>query len=453
MMSRKRDGEGLERPGARWAGALSSLGLLLLACSAGDPIPSEAGPAAESAATPRPIVIAEATVEPSARAPRRNAPTEHLEAEMREQLFAATNRFGFRLLARLVPAEQPANAFISPASIALALTMTANGAGSATQHAITDSMGYAELSLEQINDGMRDLMARLEGSDDVELQVANSLWGDQRVQFAEAFLTRMRELYRARIETLIFGRPEAAARINAWVNEQTKGKIPTITDQTSPDDLLYLINAIYFKGMWREPFQESDTETKTFAAPGGPVDVPMMHLAGELEYYTDQRVQVAELTYGEGDIGMVLLLPAEGADLHEVIRRLPGQWAAWTRAMRDRPGRLGLPRFTLEFGTELKAVLADMGMGPAFSSEADFGPMFAEPTPAQISQVIHKTFVEVNEEGTEAAAVTAVTVARSSISTPAQPFEMILDRPFVCVIRDRRSNAILFLGAIVNPAE
>jgi serpin B len=367
-----------------------------------------------------------------------------------QKLVESSNLFGFSLMKEVVARSDGGNVFISPLSVSFALGMTYNGARGTTEEGMRVALQYGDLTAEEINQSYRDLIDILTALDPkVTMEIANSIWIREGFEALQAFIDVNRTFFDAVVQALDFADPGAADVINAWVDEKTHGKITEIVEAPiSPVTVMFLINAIYFKGTWTYQFDPEDTSDGTFHAPEGDQAVKMMHLHGELSYQENADFQAVNLPYGDGLFSMTLLLPKPGKDLDELIGALSGEnWSAWLAAFYPQEGYLYLPRFELEYETSLNDVLAALGMEMAFTGSADFtginpgGGLF-------ISNVKHKTYVKVNEEGTEAAAVTSVEIGYES---EPQTFHLQVDRPFLFVIHDAHSSALLFMGKIVNP--
>ncbi|HKX12611.1 MAG TPA: serpin family protein [bacterium] len=371
------------------------------------------------------------------------------------QLATAHNRFGFKLLKQLGGAQAgQQNLFISPASIVWALDMVLNGADGATYQAIAQALEAGNLSLIQINQANAGLKSSLEAADPkVEIAVANSLWGKAGVSFLPAFLEVTKKFYAATLETL-----KSAAQVNGWVSEKTKGKITSIlTDQDiKPDTILILVNALYFKGLWSKPFDKAETQDRDFhPATGAARKLPMMSQAGSYHYAEAPAYQAIQIPYGGGRLRLSLVLPAKGSSLAAFLQGLDAKtYEVLRQGMENRPGKIVLPKFKMEYGAGLIPALSALGMGPAFGGQAEFGKI-ADLGAGQrlyISEVRHKTFVELNEEGTEAAAVTSIGMRATGMPPPPKPpFEMIVDRPFFVTIEDRQTGLILFMGGVADP--
>ena len=367
----------------------------------------------------------------------------------------AYTQFGFDLFGRVVGDRLEGNHVVSPLSVAIALAMAYNGAAGETRAAMGRVLHMGPLSLEALTAATHELVQTLEKADpNVRLFIANSLWARTGVPFHEPFLARVRQHFEAEIATLDFAAPSAVERINAWVSEHTNGRITQIVEPPiDPQMVLYLINAIYFKGQWTKPFEKEQTRERPFTLLGGAKKpAPMMEQHGKFDYLRGPNFQAVSLPYGKQTrFSMYVFLPDAAAGLKEFLGGLNAEsWRQWTGQLRRREGTVALPRFTVEYAATLNDALKALDMAVAFTPDkADFGAM--TPKEVFISEVKHKTFIEVNEAGTEAAAVTSIGIAATAAMPAEAPFIMIIDRPFFFAIRDNVSGAVLFMGAIVDP--
>ena len=358
---------------------------------------------------------------------------------------SANTRFGVKLLQDLRGRDSGGNIFISPLSISIALTMTYNGAVGETERAMAEVLEIDALDLSTINQSNKALRDGLENPDPkVEISIANSIWSRQGVDFNPEFLERNRAFFGAEIASLDFSSPQATATINEWVDTNTNGKIEKIVDRIDPQTLLFLINAIYFKGNWLDEFDKAMTRPGTFyLTNGNQKQVQMMRREGEYPYFRGERFEATSLPYGDGRVGMYIFLPNPNSNLNNFLRDLTAEnWEGWISQLQDRRQTVMLPRFKLEYEVRLNDTLETLGMGIAFGGGADFSGMGPS---LFISEVRHKTFVEVNEEGTEAAAVTAVVGVKSL------PPAFRVDRPFFFAIYDAETETILFMGTVTEP--
>jgi len=375
-------------------------------------------------------------------------------ATMNSNLAAASNAFGFDLFQQLRRQEANKNVFFSPISVTVALAMTYNGAAGETKNAMARALKIEGMKDAELNRASHDLLKALKGSDPkIELAIANSLWARGGVRFNENFLASNRTFYGAEISTLDFGSPQSVATINGWVSANTKGKISQIIDKIDPQKVMYLINAVYFKGQWQKRFEKKLTKEQPFHLMGGQKKpVPMMAQSGNYLYHRADKFQAVNLLYGEGGVSLYLFLPDQGSSLDEFLKGLSFQkWEEWINNFSDTPGDVKLPRFKLDYEETLNDSLKAVGMGVAFNPrEADFSGIRPE-RDLYISEVKHKAVVDVNEEGTEAAAATSVGVSITSARQPRERFSFVADRPFLMAIRDSQTGAILFMGAVMEP--
>ncbi|UBF28635.1 serpin family protein [Kovacikia minuta CCNUW1] len=374
--------------------------------------------------------------------------------EVSPSLLAANTQFGFNLFSTILKQGQGKNVFVSPTSVAIALSMVYNGASGTTQTAIAKALALQGVSLDDLNRANLDLKAALQNPDPkVKLAIANSLWAREGIPFQPDFLERNQQFYGAEITNLNFSDPTAVSTINNWVKQNTQGKIDQIVDTLDPNDVLFLINAIYFKGDWTRPFDPKKTAEKPFHRLNGTAkNHPIMSQSGEYRYYETDQFQAVSLPYGQNRrMNMLIFLPKKSVSLAQFYQTLtPETWQQWVRQLRNRQGSVQIPRFKLEYDIELKQALSALGMANAFDAQqADFSGISRIPT--KIDQVKHKTFVEVNEAGTEAAAVTSIGIRATSAMPSSEPFNLVVDRPFFCAIRDNQTGTLLFMGSIVDP--
>ena len=364
------------------------------------------------------------------------------------EIIGASNRFAFDLLAQ---ANRPNdNLFLSPLSASMALGMAMNGAAGETWSQMRNVLGFGNLAEEEINASYESLIELLVGLDpSVETAIGNSVWTRQGFPVHSDFLNTVREAFDAEVAELDFANPAGSARINEWVRAATHGRIEDIVPAVIPNNVvMYLINAIYFKGSWTFRFDPADTRSEPFHLDDGSTrTVPLMTLRGELPYQENSRFQAVDLPYGGRAFSMTLLLPLQGESVDSLAATLDA--AAWediADGFHDADVQLFLPRFRMAYERTLNDDLAALGMVDAFDDlRADFTRM----SPVDglfISKVKQKSWVDVNEEGTEAAAATKVSMAVVSSGPVVRA-----DRPFLFFIRERLSGTILFAGKMASP--
>ncbi|MDG3003662.1 serpin family protein [Paludisphaera mucosa] len=359
------------------------------------------------------------------------------------------------------------NVFCSPLNVATAIEMTAAGAKGRTAEQIARTLHLDRLG-DAAHDGLGDLVAAVRGAlkpvaggegeaESSGLWAANAGWFDEREKILPDYVARLERSYHARPQLVDFGGSPDAARetINRWVADQTRDKIQDLLkpDHIRPGTSFVLTSAIYFKGVWTFPFDARATTDDTFKTADGPVPVRMMNQAvSRLPYFEDENVQAVALPYKDGSLSMLVVLPRRADGLTAVERSLDAEAVqAWATGMRPSRVRLSLPRFRSTAEFDLKEVLSRLGMPDAFdAARADFSGITGS-RDVFISAVVHKAFVEVEEKGTEAAAATAVVGVRSSAMAPPKEVVFRADRPFLYLIRDMKSGAILFIGRLSRP--
>ncbi len=367
-------------------------------------------------------------------------------------LAEAADRFGIGLLQAVYADRQGENLFLSPVSAQVILSLTANGTRGETQREMLAALGYGEADTGAVNEAMRDVWGIMaHPGEQVELTTANAVWYHKGFEVVPAFREVAREHYGAELYETEFGRPQAAEAINRWVARRTRDRIPALIDKTSEDTRMVLVNALYFKGEWQEPFNPDRTEPGPFHRPDGSVvQVPFMRQTETFGYLAEDGLVGVRLPYGEGDLALYAFMPDEWDGFVEGLT--PGRFRGWIDGMAEERIRLALPKVRLEDAHELQDPLRALGMERAFDAEqADFSGLLDTPEPLYVDRVIQKTYLEIHEKGTEAVGATAVEMRAGSAPLAAPP-EVVLDRPFLLAIRDDRTGVTLFMGAILDPS-
>jgi serine protease inhibitor len=362
--------------------------------------------------------------------------------------------FPFNLMRQLAQDRPATNISISPYSAATALEMVGNGAVGRTRAEMQQVLGTTGLSPDNVNAGHKNIAGALKGANNqVVLETADAIWYRPGIKIRPEFLAINQQFYDATVDALDFSDPHAADVINGWAGEKTHGKITRIADgMIEPRDTrLVLADAVYFKGKWSRPFEAKDTKERPFyLRSGGQNLVPMMAQTRNFAYLEGPDYQAARLPYAGENLAMYVFLPVRDSSLADLLGKLTGDtWERIRRQFRSTDGTVVLPKFKVEYTTELKKPLESLGMKAAFDvNRADFSGIAPH---LYISAAIQETFVEVNEEGTEAAAVTGVAVPTAALRLPSQPFQMVVDRPFLFLIEDRPTQTILFFGVVFDP--
>jgi serpin B len=358
------------------------------------------------------------------------------------------NEFGFELMRTVFAEDDRPNVVLSPFSASMALGMTLNGAAGGTFDAMRSTLGFEGMTQAEINDSYSGLIELLTELDpEVQFDIANAIWANEDVPFHDAFMQVVEAAFAARIESSDFSDPATLAAINAWVEDNTGGLIDRILEELDPALAMLLLNAIYFDGAWTTRFDPEDTRREMFRTrEGNQVEVDMMSL-GEVDLGLAQTplASAVELPYGGGAYSMVIALPH--GSLEDFFASLDeDSWNELIDAMGTREvDRVAIPKFTLSYDTFLNDALRDMGMDVAFRPGADFTNLSPIGDQMCIDFVRQKTFIEVDERGTRAAAVTAVGIGVTSFTG------LVVDRPFAFAIREKLSGTILFMGAVGDP--
>jgi serine protease inhibitor len=361
----------------------------------------------------------------------------------------ADNAFTFDLFksVQATNATNSTNLFLSPLSVSFALGMTSNGAKGATLDAMKKTLNFTSFTQDEMNSYYNKLITDLPRLDpQTTLNIANSIWYRHGFNVLPQFISADSSYFHAKVQALDFNDPSSANTINNWVSDQTKGKIPKIVDQLSGDDVMYLINAIYFKSVWATKFDASQTRPGPFYLPDASIVQADFMRGDKINYnaYRDENVTVLELPYMNSKYSMVIVEPSQT----KILLNLDTvTWNGWIGKLNAAEGQVIMPKFKFSYTILMNDVLKSLGMGVAFSGSADFTGI-SSAGGLEITKVMHKAFVAVDETGTEAAAATSVSVGLTAVA-PTPP--MIIDHPFLFVIREMKSGLILFAGKVNNP--
>jgi serpin B len=383
--------------------------------------------------------------------------TSHATTASPEQVVAdASNAFGFKLYGKIA-AEHPAtNQFMSPISVFAALAMTSEGTANESLKILSKTLGLPETAV--LHAGITALARMLNRADaPYALALANAIWPDKSCHLQPTFQATIQKVYGGASMPQDFTQNAETARktINAWVAQKTNDRIQDLLPLGSIDAMtrMVLTNAIYFKGKWKNEFDKALTSDQPFTvADGKKVMVPLMHMPAAqsaCRYAELDGMQVLQLPYQGDELSMVVLLPQLGGMEKLEAGLDAGKWATIGQSLYHAQVNVWLPRFKMKVGGSIKQPLGDMGMAPLFQG-ADFSRMFLEDMPLAISDVIHKAFVEVNEEGTEAAAATAVIVTETDAMEPIT-VDFRADHPFLFMIQHNATKSVLFMGKVMNP--
>jgi len=403
------------------------------------------------------VVVSSACTDPSGPgpAPARIAALPRPLSSTEQATITASNAFGFNLLREVNPAFAGSNVFLSPLSASMALGMAMNGAVGPTFEEMRSTLGFGALTYDELNRSYQSLIALLRGLDaHIDFRIANAIF--YRSTFGPAiepsFLTEAHQFFDAEVQGLDFSSPQAVGTVNDWARMKTGGKIPKVIDSIDDAIVMLLLNAIYFKGDWRHGFDTGETHDLPFTTVhGNIVNVPTMHRKGGFRLGSAVDAQVIELPYGGDAFAMTILLPRAGLSVDTFAESLASSgWIADRSSLTESDLDLYLPKFRIAWEDTLNDALKRLGMRLAFIGDvADFSRLSASVGHhLYLSFVKQNAFVDVNEVGTEAAAVTTVGVGVTSL-----PPQVRIDRPFVFAIRERLSGTILFIGKVVDPSK
>ncbi|GAA3987981.1 serpin family protein [Mucilaginibacter dorajii] len=368
-----------------------------------------------------------------------------------QQKVAADNAFTLKLFKATLPGNGDNNLFLSPLSVSMAIGMTSNGAAGQTLHDIRNTMNFNNFTEDQVNAYYQKLITELPQLDSkTTLKIANSIWYKNSFTPVPAFLQVNTTSYNAKVQSADFSSAATKDAINNWVSTATNGKIPSIIDNISQDVIMYLINAIYFKSTWADKFDAAKTKPDNFYLPGGGTAQASMMNKNDVaaNYARNADVNIMELPYANKKFSMVLLMPTKTTVKDYAAGLDSAKWQSLMGGLIAGSIDVTLPKFKFSYDTSLKGVLSNLGMANAFSDAADFTRLNAAGG-LKITEVKHKAYVEVNEEGTEAAAVTVVVVGTSA--APANYFKF--DHPFIFAIREMKTGLVLFTGVVNDPTK
>jgi len=382
-------------------------------------------------------------------------PTE-LTYEISNEVQKGNSKFAFNIFRQLNKEDEDKSVFISPLSISTALTMTYQGARNQTAQEIAEALAYQGIDIKDLNNYYRSLLEYLEQADDkIKLDISNSIWLNENADFNiedvnKDFVSNNKDVFKADFETADFSKDSEVERLNEWVSDATEGMIPHIVNKEDViDSVMDIINAIYFKGDWAQKFDPERTNKAFFYTEDGEkTEVSMMNMREEIYYGEGTGFKVVRLPYGSGKTAMYCVLPSEGTSISEFVEAMNAEkWETIKESIAKRETILNLPKFKVEYGVKkLKDSLRSLGMQIPFTGSADFSGICEERN-LYIDDVLHKAVIEVNEEGSEAAAVTVVIIRDSAVH---EPNEFNANRPFMFVIEEVEHGTILFMGKILE---
>lgn len=369
--------------------------------------------------------------------------------EREQQKVESDNQFTFKLFKEALSGHEAGkNLMLSPLSVSMAIGMTGNGSKGETLEGMRTALEFKNFTEEEVNSYYGKLIRELPLLDPkATLKIANSIWYRSGFDVLPAFLQTNVNNYKATVEALDFASPAAKNKINDWVNTNTNGKIPTIIDEVRGNAVMFLINAVYFKSNWKYQFDKSKTGKKDFYLGGGSkVQADFMVSKATMNSRAHLDAAIYELPYGNDKYSMVFVLPNQSTTAVQLVAKLDQvKWKTWMSGLTEMTSDIILPKFKFEYKIGLNDCLSNLGMDMAFSDAADFS-RIRNIGGLQINEAKHKTFIEVNEEGTEAAAATSVGITYTS-----GPPAVLINRPFIFAIREMKTGLIVFTGIVNNP--
>lgn len=361
----------------------------------------------------------------------------------------ANNTFAFDIFKNILSNEDKENVMISPVSLSLALGMTYNGAENETKSAFEKTLNYTNFTREGTNAINKEIISNLsENSNGTLFEIANSIWVDNLFPVKENFIDVNKNNYKAEVESLNFSDANSVDIINNWVSDKTYQKIPKIIERIRPEEVMFLINALYFKSDWKYGFDKEKTQEMPFYGDNGIENVATMQLTDSLSFYENNALSMVKLPYKNDKYSMTILLPKGDKEIADLTNNLTNDnWTDWNQNISKEKVSLSMPKFKFSYQKQLNNPLSDLGLGIAFSNGADFNGI--SDVAVSISYVLQKTFIEVEEEGIESAAVTSVGIGTTSIAP--QNKQVSLNRPFLFTITEKETGSICFLGKIGMP--
>lgn len=369
--------------------------------------------------------------------------------EKGEKIVSKNNQFSFKTFKEILKENSDKNTFFSPVSLSLALGMTYNGANGTTKEAFENTLLYNGFNRNTVNKVNKNIIQHF--SDDSSgsvFRVANSIWMNKRISVKQDFINVNKQNYFAEVNAVDFSKGSTINKINNWVSDKTNKKIPTILKKTSNDAVMYLINALYFKGSWKYKFDKKLTKKETFTNNKEAKKVDMMFSEENVAYFKNDIFSSIKLPYKNDKFLMTILLPAETKTVNDITNALSQEnWEKWNKKYSIDEVNIFFPKFKFSFSQKLNDILIKSGLGNAFSNDADFSNISS--TSSKISEVLQKTFINVDEEGTEAAAATVVKMKLTSAEPSKNIFKV--NKPFLFLITEKNTSSICFIGKVNMP--
>jgi serine protease inhibitor len=367
-----------------------------------------------------------------------------------DKISSANNKVAFKFLSETLKANNKENVIISPLSLNTILALTQNGAAGNTKEQMLKALELQGLDDNTINESYRNIIAHFNSLKSIETKIGDSIWIRKNAHVKKELIDIGKNYYEAEINEVDFTKKDTVDTVNKWVSDRTAGKVDKMMDAFQDDTYMTLINTVYFKGKWSNPFTESSTSKQKFTSSDGSTkDVDMMKETMGIEYIKNTNFQAARIPYEDNNFGMYVFLPNKDSSVDKLVNEMTMEnWNKWVNEFKKTQVQVSLPKFKIEFEEELNSMLKGFGMKDAFDGNANFSNI-TDKTGLYIDLVKQKSYIDVNEAGTEAASATAVVMR--TVSVPLDPTQFTVDRPFIYAIADKKTGLIIFMGKVEKP--
>lgn len=368
-----------------------------------------------------------------------------------DKVMGANNKLAFKMLKQTYTDNKGKNSILSPISVSTLMALSQNSATGDTKKEMLKALELTGIDDKTINESYKSIIANFNSVQDINIKMANLLWINKGINLKEDFSNTGKQYYEAEINSVDFNKSKTVNTINQWVSDRTAGKIKKIVDKFDGGTLMALINTVYFKGDWFTPFDSIFTEKMGFNTGDGSIKmVDMMQSTGSVDYLKGQDFKAIRMPYTNQDFGMYIFLPEQGSSVDKLINDMSfDNWNMWAKNFTESRVEVKIPKFHVEFQQQLNDMMKSFGMKAAFGSSADFSKA-SDFKGFFISSILQKCYVDVDEKGTEAAAVTSE-MKCGSAPIKDKPEEFIADRPFIFAIADKKTGYIMFTGVIESP--
>jgi serpin B len=367
-----------------------------------------------------------------------------------DKISSANNKVAFKFLSETLKTNNKENVIISPLSLSTILALTQNGAVRNTKEEMLKALELQGLDDSTINESYRNIIAHFNSLKGIETKIGDSIWIRKNADVKKELISVGKNYYEAEINEVDFTKKNTVDAVNKWVSGRTAGKINKMMDSFEDDTYMTLINTVYFKGKWNNPFTERSTSKQKFTSSDGSIkDVDMMKETMGIDYMKNTNFQAVRIPYEDQNFGMYVFLPSKDSSVDKLTNEMTMEnWNKWINEFKKTQVQVSLPKFKIEFEEELNSMLKGFGMKDAFDGTANFSNI-TDKTNLYIDLVKQKSYIDVNEAGTEAASATAVVM--KAVSAPLDPTQFTVDRPFIYAIADKKTGLIIFMGKVEKP--